>query len=144
VADSGAGSYGSIATDEAGASLTASARLRASWHHFAVCRARRQERQSDWPNVSPSSLARVPQIPGPRRCQRATRSGGPFHHGQLQHAQNTAHPRVVRQTPKLSRALHAHLWFLVKPGGTLVRVTQVETNLAWCLSQRQRVGACHL
>jgi len=91
-----------------------------------------------------SSLDRIPQIPGPHRCQRAAGSGGPHGHGPLRHAQNTAHPRVVRQTPTLSRTLHAHVRFLVKSGGTLVRGTHDETDSTWRPSQRERAGARHL
>jgi transposase len=59
-------------------------------------------------------------------------------------AQNTAHPQVVRQTPTLSRTLHAHLRILVKPSGTLVRGTHHETDSAWCPSQCQRIGERYL
>ena len=63
---------------------------------------------------------------------------------QLQHPQVTAHPRLVRQTPTLSRTLHAHVRFLVKSGGTLVRGTHDETDSTWRPSQRERAGARHL
>src|SRR3989449_348969 len=131
------------AADAARQARAADARLQAPWHHLAVCRARRQERQSDRPDASPPSVHRVPQVPGPHRRQRARRSRCPPHPGQLRNAQNTAHPGVVRQASPVSRALHTHLWLVAEPRGALVRGTDDEADPAWGASQCKRVGARH-
>src|SRR3989442_1350244 len=131
------------AADAARQARAADARLQTPWHHLAVCRARRQERQSDRPDASPPSVHRVPQFPGPHRRQRARRSRCPPHPGQLRNAQNTAHPGVVRQASPVSRALHTHLWLVAEPRGALVRGTDDEADPAWGASQSKRVGARH-
>src|SRR2546422_1808725 len=118
------------AADAARQARAADARLQAPWHHLAVCRARRQERQSDRPDASPPSVHRVPQVPGPHRRQRARRSRCPPHPGQLRNAQNTAHPGVVRQASPVSRALHTHLWLVAEPRGALVPGTDDDADPA--------------
>ena len=75
------------------------------------------------------------QVPDRTRCA--------YHCGQLRNPQNRHHPEMVRQTPALSRPLHAHLRFLDQPGGTMVRGTHQQANSTWRVQQRQTTGGGH-
>jgi tetratricopeptide (TPR) repeat protein len=135
------------AAAEAGTSRAAHSRLQASWHDFAVCRARGPERQGDWPNAPRHRpiefrkfLDRIDASVPPDQEVHFVMDNYGTHKTPL----ILAHPRVVRQTPTLSRTLHAHVRFLVKSGGTLVRGTHDETDSPWRPSPCERVGARHL
>ena len=64
------------------------------------------------------------------------RLDGPHHHGQLQHTQDGVDPKLVRETPALSPALHPHLRLVAEPRGTLVRRAHDEADSAWDIPQR--------
>ena len=90
--------------------------------------------------ASSPSLGGIPQVPQYYRIAGASGAGGAPHRRQLRHSQNRDHPEVVRQAPPLSRALHAHLWFVDQSGRALVRRTYEQADSPWRVSQCEGVG----
>ena len=65
------------------------------------------DQRGDHAISSTASLGAVSRISRSDRRARPPPTRRAYHHGQLQHAQNGADPKLVRQTPALSCALHA-------------------------------------
>jgi hypothetical protein len=75
-----------------------------------------------------------PNVPATRRSCRP---------GQLWHAQNGAHPEVVRQTTALSCPFHPNLRILDQPGRTLLRRNHQQAHLSRRIPKRERTGGGH-
>jgi transposase len=93
----------------------ADARLQATRHHHAVCRARCRHRQSHRPLPEAPPASGIPEVPAPDRPRHAEAARSASRHRQLRHPQASQGEGVARQASALPLALHPNLRLLAQP-----------------------------
>ncbi len=97
-------------------------RLRATWHHDAVCSPQCAQRCGARRVQAASSPSRVPGVPANDRQIGAWRVGHPLHRGQLRHAFASQGACLAGRQATLEHALHPDLQLVAQSGRALLRL----------------------